>query len=1367
MRLFSLFLYAVGIAHGKVSFEVGSDSASIEWSESGNAELFLQRLDNTRSLSITEKGRNGQHTLTNLVPGAIYRLDVTPRDGERQTVKFNTKPEKLPGIKSSKFFRSDPDGENNNPIYGAVLYWTPPVGSLDGYVVDIFPKHGEIKAPVLQKNGNLVSDDTQPRRVVTGLEPGEEYTFTVSSTSGREVSTPTTLSTRIPPETPAEIEVSDVNSRGAVLNWQREHRGYLDGFYMETSPPDGDIIRPGDETEKAREITGLKPGKRYGVKVHSTAYGLLSFRPSERSIITLPEAPLGDLVVISQDPINVTLSWTPPDGEVHVYHIIYYPTKADSRKLKELSINSTITLTNMTPGTEYNFEIESVSHGIHSDPMTGVVTTLPDAVEDLRVVDQDFTYVALDWSHSSEETEPQNRTGSPVISPDRTEALYVVSYSPYSKDSWPESPFITKDSMAAVEGLQPGITIKFEVKAIIGNVESEPEAIRVKLDEPVKPSDVTVVACDTASVTFVWSSPYPDALYVVNVFDQNAQLSDYPQTTSDTTFVIGDLDQGSVYQVTVATVVEGFTTDKHAMQVETIGESTSTILYDLDQTDVGLATLELNNFADAITELQPTSALTIDVGETQTINGKDFLVTQVIIAAKPSDLNPEILNDLWADWLDNLAGPGQQNGADNAGAVFSDVIDTEVDECKKKNDCSANAICQDQEILYSCTCKENYADVTNTVVETTNFINLSGQVCVADPTLQCVRTNWRFARSGYLVVRRKMPAVSEYTVCFGLQLNAAKLRGTVTSYYMDNTKLLLYTDDKGNLVAEVNDEKLFAAHDAFSSDLNQKVCLTASDAVINLYIDGEAVFTVNPSDSVALLGGGKVQIGNDPACDKRCERTRGVLAATIEDFTIWQTALNVEQVRNFTSEQCITGGAITLEDETVDQVGGANKPIQESTDEIFADYEFFDNLYTLGRMFTTLSPLVGRFDATSPPTIVGQDSAFSVANSQAGENDFEIFETVSLESQGATTVEKLVGAVDDLETFCKPDNMTIVVQRAFIDEYEAKYGPLTLEDPACGRKIQGDLYAWEISPDLLGCGSSIELSETHVTFVNSLSNKASEISKIEAVNGIIFGNQLTDAQTTKVSMAVSCKFPLDYTVTADYPFLPQITMQIIKVNVSGHGEFSAIMQLYEDDTFTQAFESSPEIEEGELLNVGISLLDTDDPEIRLSIMDCWATPYQDANGVLQHHLIEEGCGVENVLDGTLKIYENGKSKMSKFAGSVFKFVGYNQVWLHCNIRVCFGDENCSNQCENGNRRRRDAEEDETIYTVSTAHPIRKIELDIELDQISINGNQTPGESLITGLIAGVTALTLLLLNAIGLIILRRRRTKTVEVMIPN
>lgn len=196
----SLLLYAIGIVSGKVTLDATSSSATVSWSRGNDASLRLQRLDKERSLPITEDGRNGNHTFSQLIPGAAYLLDVTPHDGERESVKFNTKPNKLPLIRSSKFYRESSDtteGQANDPIYGAVLYWTPPHGSLDGYVLDIQPKHGEIKAPVLQKNGELVQDKTQPRRVITGLEPGEEYNFTISSTSGREVSVPTTLSTRI------------------------------------------------------------------------------------------------------------------------------------------------------------------------------------------------------------------------------------------------------------------------------------------------------------------------------------------------------------------------------------------------------------------------------------------------------------------------------------------------------------------------------------------------------------------------------------------------------------------------------------------------------------------------------------------------------------------------------------------------------------------------------------------------------------------------------------------------------------------------------------------------------------------------------------------------------------------------------------------------------------------------------------------------------------------------------------------------------------------------------------------------------------------------------------------------------------------
>ena len=51
-------------------------------------------------------------------------------------------------------------------------------------------------------------------------------------------------------------------------------------------------------------------------------------------------------------------------------------------------------------------------------------------------------------------------------------------------------------------------------------------------------------------------------------------------------------------------------------------------------------------------------------------------------------------------------------------------------------------------------------------------------------------------------------------------------------------------------------------------------------------------------------------------------------------------------------------------------------------------------------------------------------------------------------------------------------------------------------------------------------------------------------------------------------------------------------MQVFKFNVSGHGEFSAVMQLYEDELYTKPFNSTPEIKEEEMLNVGISLLET-------------------------------------------------------------------------------------------------------------------------------------------------------------------------------
>ena len=79
---------------------------------------------------------------------------------------------------------------------------------------------------------------------------------------------------------------------------------------------------------------------------------------------------------------------------------------------------------------------------------------------------------------------------------------------------------------------------------------------------------------------------------------------------------------------------------------------------------------------------------------------------------------------------------------------------------------------------------------------------LEGQACVANND-HCVRTNWRFSRAGYIVVRRKMPAVEEMTVCFKLTLDTRKMSGILTTYRQEGSVLSMRADDRGNLAIKV------------------------------------------------------------------------------------------------------------------------------------------------------------------------------------------------------------------------------------------------------------------------------------------------------------------------------------------------------------------------------------------------------------------------------------------------------------------------------------------------------------------------------------------------------------------------------------
>lgn len=78
---------------------------------------------------------------------------------------------------------------------------------------------------------------------------------------------------------------------------------------------------------------------------------------------------------------------------------------------------------------------------------------------------------------------------------------------------------------------------------------------------------------------------------------------------------------------------------------------------------------------------------------------------------------------------------------------------------------------------------------------------------------------------------------------------------------------------------------------------------------------------------------------------------------------------------------------------------------------------------------------------------------------------------------------------------------------------------------------------------------------------------------------------------------------------------------------------------------------------------------------------CWATPVSDSDYKVFYPLIDDYCVKNGALGGKLVILENGESKTARFEGPVFRFVKHTEVWLHCELKVCFGDS-CDTVCQN-------------------------------------------------------------------------------------
>ena len=85
--------------------------------------------------------------------------------------------------------------------------------------------------------------------------------------------------------------------------------------------------------------------------------------------------------------------------------------------------------------------------------------------------------------------------------------------------------------------------------------------------------------------------------------------------------------------------------------------------------------------------------------------------------------------------------------------------------------------------------------------DVSSSFTMGGQACVANPN-QCVRTNGRFSRAVYIVVRRRMPTVEEHSM-LQADPDTRKMSGILTTYRQGASVLSMRADGRGNLAIKV------------------------------------------------------------------------------------------------------------------------------------------------------------------------------------------------------------------------------------------------------------------------------------------------------------------------------------------------------------------------------------------------------------------------------------------------------------------------------------------------------------------------------------------------------------------------------------
>ncbi|XP_016339904.1 receptor-type tyrosine-protein phosphatase eta-like [Sinocyclocheilus anshuiensis] len=188
-----------------------------------------------------------------------------------------------------------------------------------------------------------------------------------------------------------QIYVSDVNTSAGNLSWSEGPGAEnISHYRVEVT---GDKNQTFNQTDLFEQIQNLTAGTLYRVQVFPVKCGR-DLNPQNISFYTQP-SDVQNLTVVSVTTVSANLKWSKPDGNRDFYSVTFINA---SKNVEQKCDTEKCTITDLIPGTEYEFTVKAVvNKTIEGVPSNVTDYTIPSTVRNLRSADNDSTVIMAFW----------------------------------------------------------------------------------------------------------------------------------------------------------------------------------------------------------------------------------------------------------------------------------------------------------------------------------------------------------------------------------------------------------------------------------------------------------------------------------------------------------------------------------------------------------------------------------------------------------------------------------------------------------------------------------------------------------------------------------------------------------------------------------------------------------------------------------------------------------------------------------------------------------------------------------------------------------------------------------------------------------